>query len=221
MTAGFRKAAAAVAMVFVAACGGKATGTVDPVENGKGGGNGDVCDPEKYPCGPYGYQPGSVIDNLELPARPDANGDGNFENDPVVAVKLSQYFQDKNIQVLLMTGSAEWCQPCRMEQPELKDLYEEYKAAGGHLAVLETIIQDKAGNPSDITVADRWRNDFTLPFTVAADPAVVLSPYYDINAFPMNMVIRTSDMKIIWQGNGYDPDGVRQQIKAVLAHPNP
>lgn len=210
----------AVAVAVVAACGGKDPGTVAPTERGRGGDTSTVCDPAAYPCGPYGYQPGSIIENLKLVARPDLN-DGNRTDDPVVPVYLAQYFVDKNIQVLVMTGSAEWCQPCREEQPAIKEIFDGYQAAGGHLAVLETIIQDLKGNPSDIAVADRWQSDFALPFTVAADPAVVLAPYYDINAFPMNMVIRTADMKIVWQENGYDPDGLRAQIKAVLAHPNP
>lgn len=210
-----------VLALALGACGGTANTPATPLERGKGGGDNTACGEGIYPCGPYGYQAGSVIENLSLVGRPDANTNGNFDDDAVAEIELSRYHQDKNIHVLLLTGSAEWCSPCRMEQPELKELFEQKKAAGGHLAILETIVQDKQGNPSDIAVADRWRHDFDLPFDVTADPSVVLQPYYDINAFPMNMVIRTSDMQIMWQGNGLDTATVKQQIEAVLRKPNP
>jgi hypothetical protein len=78
--------------------------------------------------------------------------------------------------------------------------------------------------PSTIAVADRWKARFQLPFDVAADPSVVLSPYYDINAFPMNMVIRTSDMKIVWQSNGGGTEAeaeLRRQVDRIMKNPQP
>lgn len=220
-----RPAGTTLPALLLTACGLVDTTTSDPViERGKGG-DAATCDPAVYPCGPYGYQPGSVIEDLSLVARVDGNGDGKSdETDPVGTIPLSRYFQDKNIYALVMTGSAEWCGPCQAEQPGLKDLYESYQKVGGHLAILETIIQDTNYRPSTIAVADRWKKRFQLPFDVAADPSVVLSPYYDINAFPMNMVIRTSDMKIVWQSNGGGPESetaMRRQIDAIMKNPQP
>jgi thiol-disulfide isomerase/thioredoxin len=221
----FRSVRRALPALAFTACGLVDTTTSEPViERGKGG-DATVCDPALYPCGPYGYQPGSVIEDLSLVARVDGNGDGRTDAaDPVGTIPLSRYFQDKNIYALVMTGSAEWCGPCQAEQPGLKELYESYEKAGGHLAILETIIQDANYRPSTIAVADRWKSRFQLPFDVAADPSVVLSPYYDINAFPMNMVIRTSDMKIVWQSNGGGTEAeaeLRRQVDRIVKNPQP
>ncbi len=196
---------------------------VTPTERGKGGGE-ESCDPALYPCGPFGYQTGSIIENLTLVARVRAGEYGATDADPVSTIALSKYFQDKNIYVLLMTASAEWCSPCRAEQGPLREMYLQYKAAGGHLAILESIVQDVEGNPSNIEVADRWRKEFNLPFDLAADPASVLAPYYDVSAFPMNMVIRTSDMKIMYQSNGSGEaieSQIRRTIDAIIARPSP
>ncbi len=221
-----RQRLVSLAVLVLPACGlVESSGSTDVVlERGKGG-DAAVCDPAVYPCGPYGYQPGSVIENLSLVARVDDDGDGFAdEKDPVGTISLSRYFQDKNIYALVMTGSAEWCGPCQQEQPGLRQLFEQYRAAGGHLAILETLIQDAAYRPSTIAVADRWKARFQLPFDVAADPSVVLQPYYDINAFPMNMVIRTSDMKIVWQSNGGGTEAeaeLRRQIERIVKNPQP
>jgi hypothetical protein len=220
-----RSLSAALPALALTACGLVDTTTSEPIiERGKGGDTA-VCDPAVYPCGPYGYQPGSVIENLSLVARVDDDGNGTTDaTDPVGTIPLSRYFQDKNIYALVMTGSAEWCGPCQAEQPGLRALYESYQQAGGHLAILETIVQDANYRPSTIAVADRWKARFQLPFDVAADPASVLSPYYDINAFPMNMVVRTSDMKIVWQSNGGGAESekaMRRQIDAIMKNPQP
>ena len=46
-----------------------------------------------------------------------------------------------------------------------------------------------------------------MPFDIAADPTVVLGPYYKQAAFPMQMIIRASDMQITFQENGLQPPG--------------
>lgn len=220
------KAVCWATMILSAACAA-APASVD-AERGKGG-TGTVCDPALYPCGPYGFAPGSVIEDIELVARRDTDADGEIGSpvcgasvDAVSTVKLSDYYKDKTVQALLLTGSAEWCGPCRSEQPGLRRLFNSYQDKGGHLAILGTIVENNNHEPSDIDVADRWKCQYDLPFVVAADPAMVLQPYYDISAFPMNMLIRTSDMRIMWQINGAPPsDELKAQIDAILANPAP
>ena len=63
------------------------------------------------------------------------------------------------------------------------------------------------------------RINFGIKFDIAADPNVALGPYYTVAAFPMNMVIRTSNMRIHWQHNGYAPGAVEKQIDQLLAVP--
>ncbi len=87
------------------------------------------------------------------------------------------------------------------------------------VAFLEAIIQDKQGRPAQIADIDTWGMTYKIPFDLAADGNVVLGPYYDVMAFPMQMVIKASDMSITWQANGAPWESVQAAIDDVLAHP--
>jgi hypothetical protein len=225
-------ALAACLPFFLAACtsggsnplgggGGDAGGGGDMTfvpKTGDGGGTGGTsCIPMPYPSGPYGVVVGQVIDNLQLVGQHDTNGDGVVNSlDAIAPICLSDYFQNKQIKVLAVLVAAEWCSPCQQEQPELVQSWNNYKTTNAGVAYLEAIIQDKNGNPADITTVDRWSTKFMIPFDMAADPTVALGPYYNIAAFPMQMVIRTSDMTIQWQNNGYSPGALESAVNAAL-----
>lgn len=194
---------------FTVGCG--APPPVKPMEMGKGDGGAAQCDPAVYPCAPYGYTEERIIADLTLPGRKDSNKDGiTNSGDALVNLTLSDYFRDKKIKVVFVDVSAEWCNPCKAAQPTLVKVYNKYKAAG-QVVFLEAIAQDRNHLPSDIAVTDRWATTYKLPFHMAADPTNVLGPYYNENAFPMEMVIRTRDMKILWQTNGGGP-GLEQEL---------
>jgi len=200
---------------------GAVPGTVAPVERGKGG-DGAACDPAAYPCGPFGYESGSVVENMALPARRDTNGDGKYENEAIATVALSEYFQDQKIDVLVINASAEWCKFCNDEQPDLVEIATN-KVTGrnyaGRVAVLGVIVEGAtAGVPSDMATADKWRKMHSLPFVVAADPGRLMLPYYeDPNVLPMNMIVRTSDMSIRAQFMGHQRALMLQEIDKILA----
>jgi thiol-disulfide isomerase/thioredoxin len=193
---------------LVAACGGQTPLEQEPIlpdEQGKGGDR-ETCDPSLYPCGPYGYQTGAVIENLSISGRRNATG-------PIRTLSLADYFQDSITDAIIVTASAEWCDPCKMEQAGLRQMYETHR---GRLAIFQAMIQDLNGRPANMDVADRWAAQFRLNFDVGVDPSNMLRPYYDINAFPMNMVIRKRDMKITWQRNGLAEDELRRVVGQVL-----
>lgn len=175
------------------------------------------CDPGVYPCGPYGYLPGAVIRNLELPGLRDSNVNGSLEDEHLSSIKLSDYFADKSVKAIVITSSAEWCEPCKMEQAGLKEIYGQYRGTSQQVAIFEALIQDNQGAPATDEVARRWAKTYGLDFDLVIDPTGLLKPYYDIDAFPMNMIVRTSDMKIVWQENGLSPGELRKQVEKVLA----
>jgi len=188
------------------------------------GGNAPTCGPGIYPCGPYGVVIGQTIDNLKLLGQKDDNMNGTPTDDPVRPIQLSDYYQDPKVKVLAILVAAEWCVPCQMEQPELITSWKNYQAKNAGVAYLEAIIEDRNHAPADMTTVDRWANHMwgmppqLIPFDMAADPNVVLGPYYNIAAFPMQMVITTKDMQIQWQNNGYSPGALETQIDSLLAN---
>ena len=59
---------------------------------------------------------------------------------------------------------------------------------------------------------------YALPFDMAADPNSVLAPYYTANAFPVQLVLRASNMTIAYSHTG-PADTLKAAIDAVLAAP--
>jgi hypothetical protein len=180
------------------------------------------CGAGIYPCGPYGSSLGNVIDNLALVGQKDDNMNGTPTDDPVRPIHFSDYYQDKSLKILVVLVAAEWCVPCQMEQSELITSWQKYQTNKNGVAYLEAIIEDIHHAPADMTTVDRWAgrmwppSNLKIPFDMAADPTVALGPYYDIAAFPMQMVIQTSDMTIQWQNNGYSPGALEAAVNTAL-----
>jgi hypothetical protein len=170
-------------LLGVGACGGAAAPASGP------------CLPAEYPCGPYGYAVGSTIADASLYGRRDRDGNDSALDDPAGPLRLAEYFATPGLRALVLSLSTVWCVPCADEQPLLVSLWERYRA-GGQVAVLEVLLQRSNGDPADGADADRWASEFKLPFDIAADPMGALKGYYDPNAFPEQIVVRTADMSI-------------------------
>jgi hypothetical protein len=201
-----RLALALVALGSLAGCGDQLAMDLSK----PGAGAGAECDPAKYPCGPFGTTIGQVVQNLQLLGQHDDNGDGKVTDEAVRKIALADYFQNKGIKVLAVLVAAEWCGPCNEEQPELITSWKKYQDQKAGVQYFEAIIEDIHYSPADMTTVDRWAGKNwggmgVIPFDMGADPTVALGPYYDIAAFPMQMVIQTKDMTIQWKGNGYAP----------------
>jgi hypothetical protein len=171
-----------------------------------------------YPCGPYDTMANTVIANLTLPGQHDDNGNGTPTDDAWHDLHFSDYYaaRAQGLKAFVVLVSAEWCVPCKMEQSGLVTLFDMYQA-GGHVAFLESVVQNSMSQPADQTVVDAWATTYKIPFDMAGDPNQVLMPYYSLSTFPMQMVIRVSDMQIIYKHNGISTISEMQaQIDALL-----
>jgi glutathione peroxidase-family protein len=115
--------------------------------------------------------------------------------------------------VILLTFSAMWCGPCRLEAPELVNLYNTYKEQG--LEIVQCIYQEEAGNPSDLSDLARWINEFGMTFTVFNDPDRSTVNTYNFDGIPYNVLIGR-DFIIWYIIEGYDPDTLRRRIEELL-----
>jgi len=64
-----------------------------------------TCDPQVYPCVPYGVSPGTVIRDLSFLGWRDDNKNGSLADDELRTIHLSDYFADKQIKVLVVTAA--------------------------------------------------------------------------------------------------------------------
>lgn len=181
------------------------------------GGDLGACDTTQYPCAPYGFTTGGVMQNLSLTGRRDFNQSGSPLDDAVATIKLSDYYQDKNLKVLMISLATVWCAPCASEQPSLVTLYQNYQTAHQGVAFLEVILQNAQAQPADQPTADAWAMTYKLPFDIASDPQNALAPFYNTTSFPVQLILDTSTMSIIYDHTGTSTD-LQSVIDGALAH---
>ncbi len=180
------------------------------------GGDLGACDPAQYPCAPYGFNTGSVMQNVSLTGRRDFNMSGSPLDDPAATIQLSDYYQNKNLKVLLISMATVWCGPCQQEQPSLVALYQNYQSAHKGVAFLEVILQNAQAQPADQPTADAWAKTYSLPFDIASDPQNALMPFYNPSTFPVQLILDTSTMSIIYDHTGSSTD-LQSVIDGALA----
>lgn len=76
---------------------------------------------------------------------------------------------------------ATWCVPCRVEMPELQQLYNQYQDAGLHVVAINM------GETQ--TAIDRWVAEFDLTFDVVLDENQALPALYHLRGQPSTYVI--------------------------------
>jgi hypothetical protein len=172
--------------------------------------------PPSYPAGPYGFTVGRVMEDLVFAGKHDTNGDGKIDSaDPATTIALSDYYQSSSTHLLAVIACATWCTPCVMEQPGLNTLYATYHQQG--VAFLGVIMQGISGAPAAMSDLNSWGNSRSVPYDLVVDPNQSLGLYLPIpDSFPMQMLVRTSDMRIVWQNSGAVAGDLQAQIDANL-----
>jgi thiol-disulfide isomerase/thioredoxin len=169
---------------------------------GSSAGLNNDADRTVYPEGPYGAQTDQVFPNLTF-----SQADGT-------PVDIASIRQDPANRVLFINTAAFWCGACIEEQPAIAALYNDFAGAG--LEVLVTVFEKEDGTPADVADASRWQTAYSVPFPVVADPAGVLTGYYDPTLSPLNILIDLSSMEVIYRSQGADVDAIRQFVDALL-----
>jgi thiol-disulfide isomerase/thioredoxin len=174
---------------------------------------GSVPTEGNYPLGPYGYAKGSVIANLQFQAKIDpmgAAGTAAYANLDPQTVNLSDYFQDNNPDVgwLVLTGAAGWCGPCREEAQKMPADSLKWEPMGVRfLTVLIQGFDETDQTPATPADIDNWQQKTKEHIGIGFDPKDNLHDFAsEIASFPLNMLVRTADMAIIYTALGVDPN---------------
>lgn len=197
-----------LAALFTIGCGG-----TDPM-------NRMVPTGANYPDGPYGYSVRSIIGNLSflVKADPDgAAGTATYSSLDPKTIQLSDYFNDPNVSWLVLNGSAGWCGPCREEASYIPKDQAKYEPMG--VRFVSVLIQgfDEANQtPATTGDIDHWQLITHEHIAIGTDPQDNLHDYASmIASFPLNIIVRTSDMQIMYSQLGLD--STDPDIGSVLA----
>lgn len=153
-----------------------------------------------YPPGPYGYVTGSVIQNIEFVGK-NATGDmtaTDYGSLAMANVSLADFHNDPTVKYVVLSGVAGWCGPCNMEQNQVPALQTKYQPMG--FRFFEAMIQgynENTGAPATEADLNEWASFHKITVGIGLDPEDKIHQYADIAAFPLNMVVRTSDMQIV------------------------
>lgn len=156
---------------------------------------------DRYPAGPFAFAEGDTIEDLSFDAA-----DGKLS--------LMDVRSDKQAELLLLVTAAEWCTACIEEQPDLQALFDQHETAG--LRVVVSLFEDSEFAPATEQNAAEWREGHALSFPVVADPAFLLSRYYDTSLTPMNMLVDLDSMVIERVTTGFDRSVIEALVEALL-----
>lgn len=122
-------------------------------------------------------------------------------------IKLSNY----DGKVLLVNLWATWCTPCRVETPELVNLYKEHRARGLEIVGLST------ENPeASAEKVRQFVQDFEVNYRIGwATPEVALTLMQGRDAIPQSFVIGR-DGRVIKRFVGFNPSSTPPLLKAAI-----
>ncbi|TNF34248.1 MAG: hypothetical protein EP329_07450 [Deltaproteobacteria bacterium] len=182
----------------------------------------DTAEAYDYPPGPYGTRYLDIIDP-EL---------GFYDPWADSYTYVHQFYGDPNVKVLLISSAAGWCTACMLEAWELVDTYDTYHDKG--FEILYTLYEDAQSRPlwddvhrreSDMALMNDWRDNAgvyigkprrVIDYPLFVDVGFQLNPYYTENATPLTLLVRTSDMRIVYSAVGYSAGSISDNVKTVL-----
>jgi hypothetical protein len=196
--------------------------TVPPFESGTGQPPGQN---PAYPAGPYGVGVGSVIANLRFIGYPapmvamtgvviqladfyNPSGHGSF-------TAGSPYGQGPLPLALLVDMGAVWCVPCNMEEKnELPWRWAAMQPAGQILSLL--LDGTSPGTPATLNNLTNWDKSYKIAYPTAIDPSYESLQFVPSDSYPGNVIVRTTDMRIMAETNGIPDAPFWETLQSLL-----
>jgi hypothetical protein len=157
---------------------------------------------QPYPACPYGVAKGDVMANHHFQ---DAHTGAT--------VSLSDFVGQGKL--LLVTAAAGWCSNCIEETQALRPMYEQLHPQGLELAYV--LFEDYNFNPPGQAFGVGWCTQYSTPSCLLDLDFQEggLAQYFDPSTAPLNLLVRTSDMTILYKNVGQD-DTLQQRITTYL-----
>ena len=195
-------------LLLVAGCGG-AGSSLGGGDGGSPGASGD------YVAGPFGYVEGATIENIAFEAKWDpagVQGQSSYDQLTLAPLSFGDLHRDATVKYIVVQGVAGWCVPCNDEQATVPALQAKYQPRG--VRFIEVMVQGYSqanSAPAAERDLDKWASAHALHVIMALDPHDAIRKFADVSAFPVNMIVRSSDMKILYLQIG------AQDLDPVLA----
>ncbi len=183
-----------------------------------------------YPAAPYGVGVDSVITDMSFIGYTRASTD----RADLEVVSLSDFYNPTGADLYPMDGrawqgqakpkvvalsvSAAWCPPCKEEWRTVVPEKRAQIGAGGEFVLLMS--DGNAGAvPPVISEIDAWSRTFEIVGPVVLDATLVFEPVWESNAYPQNVLVRTSDMVIVAKSPGVPLESYWTLMNAIANAP--
>lgn len=184
-----------------------------------------------YPAGPYGIGLNSTIPDFQFVGytRP------SVDRADLELVSLADFYNPTGTEVfpddgrawagqpkpkaLAVSVAAYWCPPCRDEwQFDVPEMQAEIGSLGAEFLLLLSDGND-GGVPPVLSELDAWCNTYDVTAPSVLDPALDFQSVWASEAFPQNVLIRTSDMKIVAKANGVPTNVYWNKMREIVGAP--
>jgi thiol-disulfide isomerase/thioredoxin len=172
----------------------------------------DACTGCVYPAGPYGTDPGSVIEDHTFTGRKNGVLTGEGEK-----ISLCDFhsMRASGKKLLVLNVAAFWCSPCKEEAKELvSTLQPKYGPKG--VEFLSIVLEKVDRTPTELSDIDTWIKTFHMTFAVADDPDGYVTRFFMKDSMPLNMVIDLETMQIVSKTIGAHLDDVQSVLDSHL-----
>lgn len=183
-------------LAALTACAALACGTNKP-ELPPGFDAPESCIAPGYPDGPYGSEPGSVVQNTCFDGwrTPVHAAQKSAPLEPLAFADFFAADANQNPRLILINSAAVWCSACRVEHEDLPARAAKLGPRG--LIVLSALFQDQARNPATRDDLAAWAETFGTNFAMVLDPDYQLGRYASAETAPLNLVVDARDMTVL------------------------
>lgn len=181
-----------------------------------------------YPAGPYGIGINSTVQDFRFVGYTRPSED----RADLELVSLSDFYNPTGAEVfpddgrawagkpkpkaIAVSVAAYWCAPCRQEwQFDVPEQQAELGPLGGEFLLLLSDGND-GGVPPVLTELDAWVSTYEVTAPSAMDPTLDFQSVWSSDAFPQNILIRTSDMRIMAKAGGVPTQSYWDQMRNIL-----
>jgi hypothetical protein len=199
----------------------------------------------EYPEGPYGINKGSIIEdfnfigyanslvyNAELQeirlsdfynphGRDPSYEPPSEEEDDRLYPEGSQYGElTPKPTVLALNMASVWCGPCNQEaKTELPPRYLKYKPCGGEF-LLQLADGPSVGTPATPSNLLNWTKKYKVDYPSTIDPSYRLGSLFQADAYPANIIVDTTTMKIVEVITGVPSESYWDKFEQLLPDPS-
>ncbi len=193
--------------------GGEATGGVGGETGGVGGEVSEAEAPDflaDYPAGPYGDDLNAILPNYRVTGWRNPQS-VDYDIEQLEVIQMSDYYDpdgSKNIKLIMINSSAQWCPPCRAEYRyfDTNGTYAKYRALG--VEFIGSLMENNANDPPRLIDGQAWAKSYKVPFPFLIDTGFKLGGLFTMDAIPNNSVVDAKTMKIIRLLPGGDTAGM-------------